>query len=210
VRENVKAIATIIEVLCRADRPDLAEVVAHTWNAAQIDGLTGVYNRTSFEQNLDHEHARAFRYDRPLSLLILDVDNFKEINDTLGHLAGDDVLRAVANHLQRLCRSSDQVGRIGGDEFAVILPETDIVGITPVLGRLREAFTSLPIVTRGGTAHVSVSVGHAVMLRGASAAALFDGADQDLLAAKMARRSQRLAISEGRIGGRARPGGRRA
>ncbi|MCL5026661.1 MAG: diguanylate cyclase [Chloroflexi bacterium] len=103
---------------------------------ARTDGLTGVANQRAFHETLAREVARAARYDRPLSLLVMDVDDFKLVNDEYGHLVGDIVLKLVASFLVAYCRTSDTVARLGGDEFAVILPETDADGAQATIARL--------------------------------------------------------------------------
>ena len=87
------------------------------------DGLTGLYNRRYLEESLDREESRARRSGHPLGLMLLDVDRFKDCNDTLGHAAGDSVLRAIAQHMNSLARSEDIVCRYGGDEFLVVMGE---------------------------------------------------------------------------------------
>lgn len=103
---------------------------------ARTDGLTGVANQRAFHETLAREVARSTRYDRPLSLLVMDVDDFKCVNDEFGHLVGDVVLKLVASFLVAYCRTSDTVARLGGDEFAVILPETDAAGAQSTISRL--------------------------------------------------------------------------
>ncbi len=101
-----------------------------------LDPLTGLYNRRSGEQRLAEEIGRATRYERPLTLLLLDLDGLKQINDQFGHAAGDEALRTSAERLQRAIRGSDQAVRLGGDEFMVILPECKSEEVRHVLGRL--------------------------------------------------------------------------
>ncbi|MDP8956568.1 MAG: GGDEF domain-containing protein [Actinomycetota bacterium] len=92
---------------------------------ARTDPLTGVANPRAFLEALDGELYRARRYGRPLSLAYVDLDDFKQVNDKLGHSGGDEMLRFVAEHVEATVRASDVVGRLGGDEFAILLPETD-------------------------------------------------------------------------------------
>lgn len=96
-----------------------------TKRLANTDGLTNLYNYRSFRERLGEEVERANRYNRPLCLMMIDIDHFKTYNDTHGHLLGDEVLVLVAQALQTVCRASDFAARYGGDEFALILPETD-------------------------------------------------------------------------------------
>jgi diguanylate cyclase (GGDEF)-like protein len=108
------------------------------YKLAALDQLTGLYNRRSGEQRLAEEINRALRYDRPLTLLLLDLDGLKQINDQFGHPAGDLALKTSAERLQRAIRGSDQAVRLGGDEFMVILPECKSEEVRHVLGRLED------------------------------------------------------------------------
>jgi len=191
MNKSVRVIAETIDVLCAAGRPDLAEVVAGTWKTAELDAVTGLQNRASFEVFLDYERDRALRYGRDLSVIILDVDDFKGVNDALGHLAGDDVLRCVATNILRTCRATDRAARIGGDEFAVILPETSPDQARLLGQRLADHLDGLPVVTRGGTTTTSVTVGVASMVGEESVESLFDRADQALLGLKRERHQRR-------------------
>jgi two-component system cell cycle response regulator len=110
---------------------------------AFTDHLTGLANRRRFERQLEREVARTERYTRPFCLLLVDIDNFKDVNDTLGHEAGDEALRRVANVIQSGTRGIDTGARIGGDEFAVILPETSLERGLEVAERLRAAIAAL-------------------------------------------------------------------
>lgn len=111
---------------------------------AQTDPLTGLMNRRAFDAALAKEWVRAQRYDRPLGLLFLDVDRFKQFNDSKGHLAGDDLLRELANMLLAELRSIDVAARLGGDEFVVVCPETDHNGVEQVARRLSQVLADLP------------------------------------------------------------------
>jgi diguanylate cyclase (GGDEF)-like protein len=118
--------------------------------AAFTDHLTGLANRRRFERQLEREVTRTLRYGRPFCLLLLDLDNFKQVNDTHGHEAGDEVIRRLALTLQAGTRGIDLAARVGGEEFAVILPETDFEGGLDVADRLRVAVREMdvPLVGR--------------------------------------------------------------
>ncbi len=109
---------------------------------AHTDPLTGLANRRQLIDQLQREYGRARRYRRPLGLLYLDLDGFKAINDRFGHMFGDEVLRHVANTMRAVLRSTDLLARIGGDEFAVLLPETPLSGSENVAAKLHRALTS--------------------------------------------------------------------
>jgi diguanylate cyclase (GGDEF)-like protein len=130
---------------------------------SEIDSLTGVLNRWSVRARLLAEMKRAEREDRPVALLMLDLDHFKRINDTFGHTAGDRVLRRVGRHLRRLARATDSVGRIGGEEFLVVLPATGAVEAQAFAERLRIAIGANP--RNSAVPPVTVSVG-VLVLRG--------------------------------------------
>jgi diguanylate cyclase (GGDEF)-like protein len=109
---------------------------------AHTDPLTGLSNRRQLIDMLEREFMRARRYRRPLGLLYLDLDGFKAINDKFGHMYGDEILRNVANTMRAVLRSTDLLARIGGDEFAVLLPETPLLGVENVAAKLHRALAS--------------------------------------------------------------------
>jgi diguanylate cyclase (GGDEF)-like protein len=111
-------------------------LTAEVYKLAALDQLTGLYNRRSGEQRLAEEISRAERHERPLTLVMLDLDELKQINDEFGHAAGDLVLKAFAERIQRAIRGSDLGVRLGGDEFMVLLPECKAEEVKHVLGRL--------------------------------------------------------------------------
>jgi len=112
---------------------------------ARVDSLTGLYNRRHFFHLLDTELARAQRYGYPLTLAYMDMDNFKQVNDTLGHGAGDDLLRQVGQVLKAEMRRHDVVGRLGGDEFALLLPQTTLDAAQTALGRVHHQLQALSL-----------------------------------------------------------------
>jgi diguanylate cyclase (GGDEF)-like protein len=148
---------------------------------ADLDSLTGLHNRRYFHETLAREVDRAQRYQRRLSLVIVDVDGFKEINDRIGHLAGDAVLAEIAARLQHVVRSADIPCRVGGDELAVILPEVQVGQAQQLIGRIQRAVSSQPIVRAG---RVRVSAGVADLQPNDTPTSLFERADESLYAAK--------------------------
>jgi diguanylate cyclase (GGDEF)-like protein/PAS domain S-box-containing protein len=153
---------------------------------ATTDGLTGLSNHRAFHDLLRAETVRARRYDRPLAIVLLDLDDFKEVNDRHGHQVGDALLRAVADALQGVVRASEVVARLGGDEFAVLLPETDLLGALATAERLRDAIGAL----RAGGHAVTASAGVADLTQAATADDLVRLADGALYWSKVHGRNQ--------------------
>ena len=154
---------------------------------ARIDGLTGLYNRRQIQASLDEALATARRHDQPLSALMIDIDHFKEINDTHGHGVGDEMLRFVANVMLHELRGGDLVGRWGGEEFLAVLPHTDRSGAQRVAERVREAISLTPVVVGDQLIPISVSIG-AAALTGDHSDGLVSEADTAMYAAKTAGR----------------------
>ena len=123
------------------------------------DGLTGLNNRQQFQAVLQSEILRCRRYNSPLSLLIMDVDYFKGVNDTFGHQEGDDVLRGIAGIIKGLCRSYDVAARYGGEEFVLILPETNGAGAWVIAERIREEVEKCSFKNDGRVHSVTISCG---------------------------------------------------
>lgn len=157
---------------------------------AQIDGLTGLWNRSFFNQRWSEEYARAVRYGHPLSLAVVDLDHFKSINDTYGHLVGDTVLCGVARILHQECRAHDLVCRFGGEEFVIVMPETTPEDAAQVCERIREA-VEREVWERPLDRNVTASIGVAGASRPAeiSEQEWVDTADRNLYAAKRAGRN---------------------
>ena len=127
--------------------------------ATRIDGLTRIYNRKHWEESLAFEFARAKRYTSDMSLLMFDLDHFKSINDNYGHQCGDLVLIEAAKRVKALLRDADIFGRYGGEEFAIILTETNQFGAVEVAERVRKALTAAPVVYSGKEVNFSASIG---------------------------------------------------
>ncbi len=164
---------------------------------ATTDGLTGLLNRRAFFERLEQEWQRSMRYDTPLAALMIDVDCFKRINDTFGHPAGDAVLRQVARLLQADLRSVDLVGRYGGEEFCVVLPETNAQGAALVAERIRQQCEQLELADVHADLHFTLSIGVCSrQLQTLSGEALVEHADQALLFAKRTGRNRVVRYDE--------------
>jgi diguanylate cyclase (GGDEF)-like protein len=148
---------------------------------ADLDALTGLHNRRYFHETLDREVARAHRYGRRLALVVFDLDDFKDVNDRIGHLAGDAVLAELAERVREVVRSADVPCRVGGDEFAVILPESTVGDADQLYARVREAVAARP-VGQGG--RILLSAGVAELTPQDDATSFFQRADDALYRAK--------------------------
>lgn len=148
------------------------------------DSLTGLLNHTCFKERLAVEAIRARRHDHPLSLALLDLDHFKLVNDTHGHVMGDQVIKSLARLLTRRLRRTDIIGRYGGEEFAVLMPETDLESAWRVLDQVREAFGQVLFGPAGGAFSVTLSAGVALLQDALSIEALVHAADETLYVAK--------------------------
>jgi diguanylate cyclase (GGDEF)-like protein len=154
---------------------------------ADLDALTGLRNRRFFHETLQRECARGQRYDRRLALLVLDVDDFKAINERVGHLAGDAVLAETAARVRAVLRASDIACRVGGDEFAIILPEAGTGEATQLYRRVEEAVSSRPL---GSIERLTLSGGVAGLSESDDAKTFFERADHALYRAKSAGKAQ--------------------
>jgi diguanylate cyclase (GGDEF)-like protein len=153
------------------------------------DSLTGLYNRWYVMEKIDSEMNRSLRHGCPVSVLMLDIDHFKRVNDAFGHAAGDGVLRSVAQVLRDSCRVYDVPGRYGGEEFCVVLPETKTGNTTVVAERIRERMASSSFNVGGDSVVVTASIGIAGIdsMEGegiVSPSILIDRADRALYSAK--------------------------
>lgn len=177
----------------------LATQIAHAYDAlrqqtnrlmsfteVRTDPLTGIRNRRGLEEALSISMAMRLRYEQPFAITIFDVDHFKEVNDTHGHLAGDQALREVAHKLDELARETDIVARYGGEEFIVIMPQTDLVGATVFSDRLRAAVASEPLAG----IPLTISGGVTEAIDGDDVSSLLSRADAALYEAKRAGRNR--------------------
>jgi two-component system cell cycle response regulator len=168
---------------------------------AMTDSLTGAYNRRYFTRHLARELKRAQRFGGDVSLLMLDIDHFKQVNDTYGHVVGDVVLRKMSRLISRaLSRTTDWCARLGGEEFAVVLEGTNLADARVCAEKVRQAIAATPIHTSAGVVHITVSVGisglEEIADRGsATVLVLQERADINLYASKAAGRN-RVTVSE--------------
>ena len=162
-----------------------AGLFAELQRSAITDSLTGVYNTRFFHEVLGRETARADRYSTPLSLLMIDVDTFKLVNDTFGHVVGNKVLTQIAKTLEHTVRNTDFVFRCGGDEFGVVLPGTDLDGAMHVAEKILQKVETSEILTQlGYSGRVTVSIGVSDYHRGSHFETLVAEADQALYMSK--------------------------
>jgi diguanylate cyclase (GGDEF)-like protein len=166
--------------------------------AAILDPLTSLYNRRYFVAQAKKEITRSIRYPHPIALFMLDIDHFKDVNDKYGHLVGDEVLIEIANRIRRSLRKVDIPGRYGGEEFVVLLPETDLEEASRAAERLRLSITTQPTNTSRLTVLVTVSIGVASMFKGESLTVndLIERADLALYHAKQNGRNRVEAYTE--------------
>lgn len=169
--EEIYRISLIISILCPAIIAPLVTwylvtllVKIHHLEAQQrklatYDELTELRNRRSFFEHFEALKKISERQGKPLTLAYIDIDDFKPINDKFGHVVGDKVLKSFAYMLKESSRDSDIIARIGGEEFAILLPDTDLAGAHTILDRIREAVSSKPFIIEGHSIRLSISVG---------------------------------------------------
>jgi two-component system cell cycle response regulator len=186
--DRVKVGPTILKYLSGLD----AEAKYHEeiYRMTIVDGLTQIHNKRYLFEALDKELIRARRYDRQLSLVIFDIDYFKNINDQYGHLAGDHVLRELARIVQERIRRDEVFARYGGEEFVIALPETSLQGAVTLAENLRARVETHGFSFQGERIPVTISIGCAVLGEEKTAADLIQLADDKLYEAKRGGRNR--------------------
>ena len=170
-----------------------AVLYEQTNKLAVTDGLTGISNRPSVEKSLQIEFERSKRYNSPLSLILLDVDHFKDVNDTYGHQKGDEILIAFASLLKKACRANDIAARYGGEEFVMVLPQSNAQGAFKIAERVREEMMKISFTGNESNFAVTVSCGVAEFNKDyGSINKLIGAADQALYKAKNGGRNKTI------------------
>jgi diguanylate cyclase (GGDEF)-like protein len=159
---------------------------------ADLDALTGLHNRRYFHETLAREAVRAHRYLRKLALIVFDLDDFKDVNDGIGHLAGDAVLAEAASRMKDVVRTADVPCRVGGDEFAVIMPESTLEDAEQLFARIQTAISNRAI---GQAGRLRLSAGLAELRPDDDSISLFERADRALYSAKQAGKGRSMAAS---------------
>lgn len=180
--DRIKVGPTIFKYLSGAD----AEAKYHEeiYRMTIVDGLTQIHNKRYLFESLEREILRARRHKRPLSLLMFDIDYFKRINDHYGHLAGDYVLRELADTVQSRIRRDEIFARYGGEEFVIVLPETPLDGARSLAESVRRKIAEHAFVFQGERIPLTISIGCALVQDEDTATALIARADEKLYAAK--------------------------
>jgi diguanylate cyclase (GGDEF)-like protein len=170
------------------------QTTTETWRQATTDPLTGVSNRRYFMELAVKEFERSRRYNQNFAVLMIDIDHFKQINDQYGHAFGDDVIKAVAQAVLHALRKTDSLGRIGGEEFAALLPQSDTEAALATAQRIVAHISSVPLQIRGYSISISVSVGVTMhLLEDANVALTLERADRALYQAKHEGRNRAIA-----------------
>lgn len=196
IKTHLKLKYVTDELRCKSEallhkNQELQMVMSQLKTLATTDPLTGVHNRRFLQDRIDQEWQRVSRYGQSFGLLILDLDNFKAVNDTYGHKMGDAVLCAVVNAVQTTIRQTDTFARYGGEEFAVLLPEISVEQILEVAERIRRVIEQAPIVREPHTIHITTSIGASTYLpQDISPDEVFKRADQGLYRAKQLGKNQ--------------------
>jgi diguanylate cyclase (GGDEF)-like protein len=185
------AVAISHQAALTIQRARLLEKARAIEQRATTDSLTGLHNRQQILDLAEREFQRARRFRHPLALLMVDIDNFKQVNDTFGHAAGDQVLLAVATRGRDNLRDIDLLGRYGGDEFVILLVESELDAARRVAERIRQSVADMPVDIDQGPLNVTISVGVALFTEECpNLATLLNDADVALYAAKKVGKNQ--------------------
>jgi diguanylate cyclase (GGDEF)-like protein len=188
---------SIGETILRFSYNDEIEEEYHSrlFTFAATDALTGLYNRRYILNELENQHKIAKRNERTFSLMIIDIDDFKQINDTFGHPAGDEFLKKFAFVINHSLREQDIPGRVGGEEFLIILPETSIDGAFRLANRIRERIQNTELIYEGSTIKTTISVGVSQYEFNTDSQTLFRLADHALYKAKQSGKNMVVKVA---------------
>jgi diguanylate cyclase (GGDEF)-like protein len=186
--DQIKVGDTIFKYLSGSDVE--AQYHETIFNMTITDGLTDISNKKQLDTVLTKEIPRALRHGRELSLMMIDIDHFKEVNDTYGHLAGDTVLQSLSAILQKRLRPDDELGRYGGEEFCAILPETPLDGAVKIAEELRRLVEQHAFVVEGEQIKITISIGVSELKKGMDVKAFYKSADEMLYQAKRTGRNR--------------------
>lgn len=186
--DQVKIGDTIVKFLSGSDLE--AQYHETIYKMTIVDGLTQIHNKRYLMETLEREIPRARRHERPLSVVMFDIDHFKHINDNYGHLAGDYVLKELANLVKSRLRPDDILGRYGGEEFCAVLPETAVGGSASIAEDLRKRVAERGFVFEGETIPVTISLGAAELDGQMDVLGLIKAADEKLYDAKRGGRNR--------------------
>ena len=188
-QQKIRELNEKIKVM-EEDSNELHKKIMHERERALLDPLTGIKNRMAYNERIEQEHARWKRYHAPLSMMVIDIDHFKKINDNFGHIAGDKVLRTVAQLLQKKIREADFLARYGGEEFVILMPDTPAKEALAVAEKLRDAIEHCGFHYQGEAVRVTISAGVAEFGDDDHPARVFEKADEAMYKAKENGRNQ--------------------
>ena len=188
--DEIRLLQTIGDQYCAAI--ERARLYEEAERMATIDPLTGLNNRRCFFDMAQIEFERALRYQHPVSIIMLDIDFFKNVNDSHGHLIGDAVLKIIADRCRMVLRSSDKIGRYGGEEFVILLPQTALSMAEKTAERIRKLVCDRPLLIENVKINMTVSLGVSCMDEESSLTLeqVLDQADQALYQAKQSGRNR--------------------
>jgi len=188
-QEKIRELNEKIKIM-EEDSDELRKKIMHERERALLDPLTGIKNRMAYNERIEQDYARWKRYHAPLSMMVIDIDHFKKINDSFGHIAGDKVLRTVAQLLLKQIREADFLARYGGEEFVILMPDTPTKEAFAVADKLRDAVEHCGFHYQGEAVRVTISAGVAEFTDNDDPARVFEKADEAMYRAKENGRNQ--------------------